>query len=211
MIVVCPSGHRSATTDYCDQCGAPIAITAAPPPATEVLPVVEEVDTSPAARQEPCPGCGARRSGGDRYCEGCGHDFLAPPPAPATWEAVASADRGQFERFAAAGLSFPSDSAERRFALEEAEVRIGRSAGRAGEPAPEIDLASDPEDPGISRLHAILERQQDGTYALRDVGSTNGTTVNDDPNPVGTDAALPLADGDRIRLGAWTTITLRSR
>src|ERR1700680_708869 len=109
MTVVCPSGHASATTDYCDQCGAPIASSAAPPQATAVLPVVEEADTSPAARRAPCPACGAQRSGDDRYCAGCGHDFLAPPPpppsAPATaeWEAVASADRAQFERFAVAG------------------------------------------------------------------------------------------------------------
>jgi FHA domain len=214
MTVVCPSGHASATTDYCDQCGAPIASTAPPPQATAVLPVVEEADTSPAARRAPCPVCGAQRSGDDRYCEGCGHDFLAPPlpaAAIAEWEAVASADRAQFERFAVAGVSFPNGYLERRFALDEPELRIGRSRGRPGEEAAEIDLAGNPQDPGISRLHAVLERQADGTYAVRDLGSTNGTTVNDDPQPVGTDSPVPLADGDRIRLGAWTTITIRSR
>jgi hypothetical protein len=215
MTVVCPSGHASATTDYCDQCGAPIAPTAAPPQATAVLPVVEEADTSPAARRAPCPACGAQRSGDDHYCEGCGHDFLAPPPLPATataeWEAVASADRAQFERFAVAGVSFPTDYVERRFALDGPELRIGRSRGRPAEEAAEIDLAGTPHDPGVSRFHAVLERQADGTYALRDLGSTNGTTINDDSQPVGTESPVPLADGDRIRLGAWTTITIRSR
>jgi len=209
MTVLCPSGHPSETSDYCDQCGAPIARSAPAPPATVDL-VVDDEDTSPAAPREPCPRCGAPRSGDDRYCEGCGHDFLAPQPAIAAWEAVASADRAQFERFAADGLSFPADYVERRFPLKGAELRIGRSRG-SGEPAPEIDLASPPEDPGISRLHALLERQEDGSYALRDLGSTNGTTVNDDLHPVGTDTAVPLADGDRIRLGAWTTITVRTR
>jgi hypothetical protein len=208
MTIVCPSGHPSSTTDYCDQCGAPIAPV---PPATAILPVVEEDDTSPATRQQPCPACGARRSGDDRYCEGCGHDFLAPPRATSSWEAVASADRAQFERFASDGLSFPADYLERRFTLEGPEVRIGRSRGQAGEPAAEIDLAGGLEDPGVSRLHAVLERQEGGTYALRDLGSTNGTTVNDNPDRVGTDAAVPLADGDRIRVGAWTTITVRTR
>ena len=78
MSVVCPRGHESQATDYCDQCGALIAGAI-----TAVLPVVEEVDTSPAARREPCPVCGAARSGEDRYCEGCGYDFHGPPPAPA--------------------------------------------------------------------------------------------------------------------------------
>ena len=214
MTVVCPGGHQSATTDYCDQCGLPIggAVAPAPAPVTEHLPVLEEeADTSAAAVHQPCPVCGGQRSGDDRFCEGCGHDFLAPPRKPGAWEAVARADRGQFERLGGTDLSFPGEHVERRFTLQASQVRIGRSRGRAGEPAPEIDLAGTPEDPGISRLHAVLEQQADGNYALRDLGSTNGTTVNDDPNPVGTEAAVPLADGDRIRLGAWTTITLRSR
>jgi pSer/pThr/pTyr-binding forkhead associated (FHA) protein len=70
-------------------------------------------------------------------------------------------------------------------------------------------LAGAPADPGISRLHAVLERRADGSYAVRDLGSTNGTAVNDDPSPVGREVAVPLKAGDRIRLGAWTTITLR--
>jgi hypothetical protein len=87
MTVVCPRGHQSGTTDYCDQCGA-LIVAAAPPDGggnTQILPVVEEADTSPAVRREPCPPCGARRSGDDRYCESCGHDFLGPPPATALW------------------------------------------------------------------------------------------------------------------------------
>ena len=53
MSVLCPSGHESDTADYCDQCGAPIA--GAGRGATQILPTVEELDTSPAARREPCP------------------------------------------------------------------------------------------------------------------------------------------------------------
>jgi hypothetical protein len=194
---VCPRGHPSQTTDYCDQCGAPIAAASAPP-------AVEEADTSPAALQLPCPACGAPRSGDDRYCEGCGHDFLAPPG----WEAIVTADREQFKRFATSALSFPSGHIERRISLGSEHVRIGRSRGRPGEPVPEIDLA---DDPGVSHMHAVLERRDDGTYAVRDSGSTNGTTLNDDPSPISADTGVPLSDGDRIRVGAWTTITVRTR
>jgi hypothetical protein len=200
---VCVNGHQSATSDYCDQCGVPIA------PATAVLPEIEEVDTSASAPAVPCPECGAARSGDDRYCESCGHDFLAPPRAG--WDAVVAADRRQFERVAPPGLTFPLDYRERRFTLDAEVVRIGRSRGRPGEPVPEIDLAGHPEDPGVSRLHAVLERRADGGYAVRDLGSTNGTLINDDPQPVAADVAVPLAEGDRIRLGAWTTITVRAR
>jgi hypothetical protein len=171
---------------------------------------VDDADTSAAALQEPCPACSAPRSGDDRYCEGCGHDFDAPATSSA-WEVLVEADRNQFDRFSVAGLSFPTDYATRRFPLEGPEIRIGRSRSGGGQPAPEIDLAGSPEDPGVSRLHAMLVRLPDGTYALRDLGSTNGTTINDDPDRVGTDGGVPLADGDRVRLGVWTTITIRQR
>ena len=46
---------------------------------------------------------------------------------------------------------------------------------------------------------------------MRDLGSTNGTMVNDDPTPIAPQLAIPLADGDRVRVGAWTTITVRRR
>jgi pSer/pThr/pTyr-binding forkhead associated (FHA) protein len=170
---------------------------------------LDQEDTSPAARREPCPRCDTARSGDDRYCEACGYDFDAPPGADAEWELVATADRQQFERFAGNGITFPTNCGERRFTLEGSQMRIGRSRGSGG-PTPEIDLAGSPEDPGISRLHAVLERKEDGGYALRDLGSTNGTTVNDDPQPVDAGVAVPLTDGDRIRIGAWTAITVRA-
>jgi len=217
MSVVCPRGHQSEATDYCDQCGA--LIVAGPATGgtgataggtTQVLPVVEEADTSPAAPREPCPVCGAPRSGDDRYCEGCGYDFLGPPPAPSAWEAIVTADRAQFERLPVAGVSFPADYTERRFALADGENRIGRSRG-PDEHALEIDLAVAPTDPGVSRLHAMLERRGDGGIVVRDLGSTNGTMVNDDPVPIAPQSAVPLADGDRVHVGAWTTITVRKR
>lgn len=211
MTAVCPSGHQSATNDYCDQCGAPIAAgrtVVLPPPAP---PADEEVDTSTAARHEPCPVCNAPRSGDDRYCEGCGHDFHAPPAAQVAWEAVAGADRKQFDRFAVAGLAFPDGYSERRFALGSERMLIGCCRGRPGEARPEIDLAVAPVDPGISRRHAVLERQDDGSYAVRDLGSTNGTTINDADEPIALDQPVPLADGDTIRLGVWTTLTIRNR
>jgi predicted component of type VI protein secretion system len=93
-------------------------------------------------------------------------------------------------------------------ALESTQVRIGRSRGRPGETVPEINLA---DDPGVSHLHAVLERRDDGAYALRDAGSTNGTTLNDDLRPLARDVTMPLSDGDRVRVGAWTTITVRTR
>ena len=46
------------------------------------------------------------------------------------------------------------------------------------------------------------------TFVLVDLGSTNGTTINDDPAPIPEGQPVPVHDGDRIHLGAWTTITI---
>jgi serine/threonine protein kinase len=134
-----------------------------------------------------------------------------PRPAPSAWVAVAAADRAYFNHVQAvsdsdaAAISFPAHCPERRFRLSGAEVRIGRrSASRNIKP--EIDLTGPPTDHGVSRLHAVLVAAPDGTWSVIDSGSPNGTQVNGEEIPPGV--AVPLADGDRIHLGAWTMITI---
>ena len=90
---------------------------------------------------------------------------------------------------------------------EAAELRIGRVDPKSNGEAPQITGAAD--DPGLSRRHAVLRRLADGTYAIEDLGSTNGTEVNGRQIAAGEPVAL--GDGDRVHLGAWTGITIRSR
>ncbi len=170
--------------------------------------------TSVAARSaetERCPRCGARRLWDDVYCEDCGYDFaggttnrpLAPAATVDRWEAVVEADRELFDRNDWPGIDFPEGFVASIVALVGEEVWIGRGVAAVRSPA--IDL----EDPAASRLHAVLVRQHDGSYALLDKGSTNGTTLNDDPTTLLAGVPSSLKEGDRIRVGAWTTITVR--
>src|ERR1039458_3919500 len=143
----------------------------------------------------------------------------AAPPGPSssfpypqiTWTAVVAPARDYYEQVQAvsgpegAAVAFPSYCAERRFALLGNQMRIGRRSVSRGL-APEIDLTGPPSDPGISRLHAVLAAASDGSWAVLDPGSANGTLVNGTEIPVGNQVALH--DGDRINLGAWTTITV---
>jgi len=154
-------------------------------------------------------------------------NVLAAPAAPAAapappaaeqatgpaWSAVVTADRDYFDSVIAAGgpdaasIEFPSYCPERRFALAGQEMRIGRrSASRGLEP--EIDLTGPPTDPGVSHLHAVLIAQPDGTWSVLDPGSSNGTQVNG--TDVVTGVPVPLHDGDRVSLGAWTVLTIAS-
>jgi len=79
-----------------------------------------------------------------------------------------------------------------RFALQQDQVTIGRSAGN------ELVLA----DPEVSRRHARVVRRADG-YAVEDIGSTNGTFVNGQR----ISHLTLLQDGDTIDLG--DTVRLR--
>jgi FHA domain len=127
------------------------------------------------------------------------------------WVAVVTQDRAYFEQMQAMGVqmgpdvAFPALTPERRFPLGRQQLRIGRSsAGR--DLKPEIDLSGLPADPGISRLHALLVPAPNGTWAVLDPGSANGTLLNGREIPVGE--LVTLHEGDRINIGAWTAITI---
>jgi len=164
--------------------------------------------TKPGEAASTCPECKTPRPSGDRFCETCGHDFEAASARPLAWELVIEADRAYHARFAAGTMGFPADHMPHCLPLDAAELRIGRSdpASNGAEPSQICGAAA---DPALSRRHAVLRRRDDGTYVIEDVGSTNGTEVNGQPIAAGEPVAL--GDGDRVHLGAWTVLTIRSR
>ncbi|WP_446038481.1 FHA domain-containing protein [Streptomyces sp. SID1121] len=141
-----------------------------------------------------------------------------PPAAqygpPVAWTAVVGPDREYFMAMMqrsgpeATGLNLPAYSPEQRLTLGGNQLTIGRRRHSTGE-SPDIDLSVPPEDPGVSHQHAILVRQPDDTWAVVDQNSTNGTTINGAEDPIQPYVPVPLSDGDRVHVGAWTTITVR--
>jgi hypothetical protein len=227
----CPRGHTSADEEYCEECG--LAMNGPASPAPSVVAQPDPPAPAPALVAN-CPACGAALDG--RFCEECGHDSLAaaparetpvtqPPPVPqpappqpspsvATWSVTVSADRKYYESVIAIGgpdagsITFPPYCPERFFSLKRKETTIGRrSASRGIEP--QIDLTGPPEDPGVSHLHAVLLVGSDGSLSIVDVGSSNGTTLNYSEKSLRANVSHPLSDGDRVHVGAWTTITVR--
>jgi hypothetical protein len=204
---ICSEGHTSVTADYCDVCGVQIATPAAQPSIPQ------------AAGTKDCPACGAPVTG--RFCETCGHDSALPAPAtppqaenaaaaPVRWTAVVTADREFYERVVARGgpdtVDFPRFFPERRIALQRDTALIGRHNRDQGV-APEIDLALQPADRGVSGQHAVL-RIRDTGVTVTDLGSTNGTSLNGSEELLANGEEVPLADGDRVHVGAWTTIII---
>lgn len=198
----CVDGHDSVATDYCDVCGASMETVAAQP-----------VPAAPPVELKVCAACGAPFSG--RFCESCGHDSALPAPeapvvsAAVGWTAVVAADRDFYERVLAREgpdtVDFPAYFPERRIELH-GTLLIGRRNPSQGI-EPEIDLSIDPADRGVSTQHAVIRVKESGV-TVTDLGSTNGTSLNGEEELLPKGMEAPLADGDRIHVGAWTTITI---
>lgn len=223
MGILCPKCQMmSADSDFCSECGSLIVL--ADPMAQHSTAVASEPDATlreppPADAPASCPACGEPRDQVDsRYCNNCRYDFLthaayggreehsvldqssAAPLVYGHWELTAGVDlslRGPDD-------PMPTDLRERIFPVEQDRNTIGRRVNGRESPQ-EIAL----DDPGVSRRHAQIKRQPDGSLALLDLGSTNGTRING--IAIEANILVPLKDGDRIILGCWTHITVNAR
>jgi hypothetical protein len=222
---VCAAGHDSVATDYCDVCGLSFAPASAgggaPAPATTVnAPMPDEPG-------EPCPNCGTPRAADERFCEVCGLDFTtgqmpaapaaqpaaaAPDPAgastasgpPTGWSVVITADAAWFADNAggsADGIALPDPLPDPRIERLVATTSVGR-AGSSTKPLIGID------DDAVSRKHCEIRQTVAGSWVVEDLGSTNGTYLDDATDPITPHTDTPLAAGTRIKLGAYSVLTL---
>jgi predicted component of type VI protein secretion system len=75
------------------------------------------------------------------------------------------------------------------YAFQQDVITIGRD--------PEADIFLD--NPGISREHVRIERLPNGQYSLKDMGSANGTYVNDEPVK-----SAVVYSADVVRIGKFS-------
>jgi hypothetical protein len=217
----CPNGHQSATDDFCDTCGAPIAAPAAAPP-----PAGASTTAAASPVHKSCPNCHGENTAEALFCEECGYDFTTgqlppaaaptPPAAPAAaplslanidWVAEIWIDPDFFAAQEAAGTC-PTGGAPTVVPLPGTEAIIGRRSKTSGS-AVDINCSG---DSAVSHRNAKLTLDHDRWY-IEDLGSTNGTFV-------GPPALMPpvvlaggdrheLTDSERIYVGAWTRIVIR--
>lgn len=141
--------------------------------------------------------------------------WASAPQAPAAaggraLVAVITADRPYYESHDVSEVDFPLGAPARSIELPAAPVHIGRRSRSRGTD-PGIDLAGPPEDSAVSHAHASLLPTPDGAWELVDHGSTNGTYLNESPEPLAANQPRRVGPGDRIYVGAWTRITLEPR
>lgn len=80
-------------------------------------------------------------------------------------------------------------------------IHIGKPNDRI---PPDIDVSGFPDSEIVSRIHADIRLEGDAYY-LEDVGSSNGTYINNVPLPMGN--RHRLRPGDRIALGKGDKVT----
>ncbi|MFJ3974754.1 FHA domain-containing protein [Streptomyces sp. NPDC090021] len=191
-----------------------------PPPAHEPPPAYQQAQQAQQAQQQPRYQQQAPPQHQQEYQQDYGRQqSQAPsyqhlPPQGGSWSATIGPDRSYFMAMMqrsgpeATGLNLPAYSPEQHLPLSGGQITIGRRRASTGE-SPDIDLSVPPEDPGVSHQHAVLVQQPDMSWAVVDQNSTNGTTINGGEDPIQPYVPVPLADGDRVHVGAWTTITIR--
>ncbi len=213
-VCICPKGHASTEADYCSECGAKLEGAA--------LPIDFSAPPLAPGSGETCPECGVAREPRDVvFCEICGYNFVTrargelpglavpppaevqdlPPAAVTAWEVEVAVDAALREP---GGPEVPVGVGPFTFALDKPAQLVGRKS-EARAIFPEIAVFW---DDAVSHRHALLQRDAAGALLLRDIGSANGTRLNGVEIPPMTDQRL--ADGDRVALGRWTSMTIRA-
>ena len=176
-----------------------------PPDGTEMIRAGADATDS-----ERCRRCGGARPARADFCETCG----AAIDERASIVVDVFADRNHFDTIDQVGLEFPVSRRVRTLWFDGDVVNVGRrrtnSGPDAATPRIDVDLSGDLADPAASQRHCQLVRHVDGRWELIDVGSTNGTTLNESTTPLGEGSAVAVSVGDHIHVGAWTTIVIRS-
>jgi len=225
----CPKGHESTESDYCSECGTKIAGAI-----EQVLTIPKTPENSIScpdcsAPHDPESGVFCEICG---YNFVTGAHGEVPPvamysPSSLIIEMPPNGKLGEEDKGQNNLISHT------QFPTWEITITIDQSLGTDESPEPPINqpliilkLEKDsnligrrsevrgiyPEipldfDDAVSHRHALINRQPDGSFVLRDIGSTNGTKLNGKELKEMVDT--PLKDGDEFTLGHWTRIKVK--
>lgn len=214
-LTACPScgAQVQADASFCGQCGhnlanqpAPDSGASTPPPPLPAEPTPSEPDSATPVSTDPDPIQADPLVPPDPLP-------VAPPPIPAdpipeniptavnaenvtvtAQPDVAASPQTQLQSFSVRLLHVQTDT------LMELPRSINRlNIGKPNDRIPpDIDVSGFPESDIVSRVHAAILIEGDVHY-IEDVGSSNGTYINNLPLAVGN--RHRLRPGDRIALG----------
>jgi hypothetical protein len=136
-------------------------------------------------------------SGGEPvgYCTNCGNPITdaADVLCPTCGEPLPTGQRRRISPVVMR-ITFPTGNVD---------IPAGTSVLLGRDPAESLVAAAFARFDNVSRRHATVQVDDYGHASVRDENSTNGTYVNDDRVPPGSE--VRLVDGDRVRLAADVT------
>lgn len=219
----CPNCGASVQSDasFCGQCGfnlngvtnkAPLGGVTASPAISDLLPADPLVAPEPLVAQAEAPLASVTAQEETPVAE----PMAVPPLASAAYPAGAQAGSTPLANSAEA-----SEATEGRTKLQQQMVsllhvqtntsvelpqkltviHIGKPNDRI---PPDIDVSGFPNSEIVSRIHANIRIEGD-SYFIEDVGSSNGTYINNLPLAMGN--RHRLRSGDRIALGKGDKVT----
>ena len=218
MAFTCPDGHDSTTSDFCSECGLQMPAPVQDDPNQGIS--VDVASNAQPVSRESCPRCQTDRDDPSTpFCGVCGYNFVtqqggdvvpqtvtAPQPAvqptaapPAAAPPAAAAAYIEIEvTFDESNVEAPKGMPPRKFSLYDEESLIGR---RSSSMLQTVRLEG---DDCVSRRHLLIIRQSAGSYVVRLFDNTNGGMLNGKEMTAGVEE--PLAEGDKIAVGAFTII-----
>ncbi|HEX4513752.1 MAG TPA: FHA domain-containing protein [Polyangiaceae bacterium] len=191
---VCAQGHEIPPgASYCPM-GHPIAVQGPPQDAYQgqgFAPQQQQQQPPPPFGGAPPPPFGGPPPPPQPFGGAPAAPALAPTETPPPPQPGPQAIRGFI-------ISFQTNQNGDFWPLKGGRVIVGRAQSVDG-----LDIAL--PDATISSRHATLHVDGvQGTVAVEDTGSTNGTYVNEEH--IGLNGRRDLHDGDKVRFGGYTTI-----
>lgn len=213
---VCGSDNLDGSA-YCEDCGArlpvggaapataptAVATTAPPPPNTEdegagEPPPEPSGDGAASGGVQVCASCGAENPSYEAYCEDCGASLSgSSAPTPVVPSSSGSDTPAPPPARPAARMRLSLTDGSRDFPVDKDTIELGRKSPVDGI-YPDVDLTDVDTDSFISRRHGRVLKADTGVV-YEDLGSSNGSFLNDSRLQAGVQTALK--DGDRLRLG----------
>lgn len=205
---VCGSDNLDGSA-YCEDCGARLPVGGAapaasnPPPAPASPappPASEEAEPTPEPSGEGgvlvCASCGAENPSYEAYCEDCGASLSGTSGAPVV-SVSSESEPVAVAAPAVARIRLSLADGSREFPVSKDTIEIGRRSPVDGI-YPDVDLTDVDTESFISRRHGRVLKGESGVL-YEDLGSSNGSFLNDSRLQAGVQTALK--DGDRLRLG----------
>lgn len=216
-MTTCPTCGASVQADasFCGQCGFSLQGTEMPPAAASSLPATVSPDfevpdlTPPDPLVEPdplaMPSANPPQSESPSEAAVLPEVLVAPAvssvaSAPSPMVSGSGGSKTQLQTQIAQLLHVQTNTSV-ELPVNLAVIHIGKPNDRI---PPDIDVSGFPNSEIVSRIHADIRVEGD-IYYIEDVGSSNGTYINNAPLPSGN--RHRLRPGDRIALGKGDKVT----